>query len=81
MKTETAAGDKRRLGHKKLDSEDAAMMVMELENCISITLEGVEITRGTHKELGSVTLVTPVAGHSCLLYPFESHNVSCYKHK
>ncbi len=66
MNTATAIQPK----HELLDGEDAALMIHGLEDRISITLEGADIVRGTHERLGPITIVTPVAGQSCLLYPF-----------
>lgn len=74
MNAATTPHGKYKVGHEMLDGEDAAMIVMGLENRVSITLEGTEIIRGTHQKLGQITVVTPAAGSSCLLYPFEAQS-------
>lgn len=66
-------------GHDFMDGEDAAMMVASLTDKISIVLQGVDITRGVHPTLGSITIVIPAVGDAILLYPFESHDAFFYK--
>lgn len=69
----------REAGHELMDGEDAAMMIAGLRNRVSITLEGVEIVRGTHESLGALTFIVPVAGQTALLYPFDFNSDFCYK--
>ncbi|MDE4297057.1 hypothetical protein PXK56_17870 [Phaeobacter gallaeciensis] len=79
MSAQKAIPVDQKFGHELVDGEDAAMMITGLEDRVSIMLEGAEIIRGRHKELGPITIVTPVAGKSSLLYPFENKSDFCYK--
>ena len=63
-------------GHELLTDEKAAMIILDLDNSSTIQLEGSEIVRGTHEEYGPITVVTPAAGLSCLLYPFDTQKAS-----
>lgn len=61
-------------GYKYVDQEEAAMMIAGLKNCVYISLEGVDVVRGTDETLGFISFVVPPAGDAILLYPFESQS-------
>lgn len=50
-----------------IDNESAQLMAADLEDPSSLDLEGVQIIRGKHPGLGSVTFVIPSAGDAALL--------------
>lgn len=76
MTDQNSATTDNKTGHELLSDEEAAMIILELDNRSTIQLEGSEVVRGNHADYGPISVITPSAGSSCLLYPFDTQKAS-----